>query len=347
MVNATNATTKQLTSALRLTPIWATLLSASFEIIICIGGLIGNVLFITAVLTRKKLRTYSNIFLINISVTDLIAIIFVSIQSADSYIQRGWRWGHVYCVIHNYLHASLLSISLWLTTFVAVNRYIYIVHKPRYQHVTNRATVILGLAFAWMLPIVLVCDDFIRKPSSTYVASAFRCISIPLAAPVFVVLFYVPSVIAVLSYIFIFIYVRRVRIRIKAHDRNNPNSTANKKDGPSSQELRMVVVTMAVFFLVTLGYMPFVLLLAAYQAMGKRAPPLYMVLLYPLLHVCGLMNPILYGATNRNFRAAYGELIKWKFLRGKTTVTPLGTVSAGTSNTVPSTTGRTQETSVN
>ncbi|XP_077991598.1 melatonin receptor type 1C-like [Glandiceps talaboti] len=342
MMNSTNSTTKQLTTTVRLTPIWATLLSASFEIIICIGGLIGNVLFIAGVLTRKKLRTYSNIFLVNLSITDLIAIIFVCIQSTDSYIHRGWRWGRLYCMIHNYLHATLLSISLWLTTCVAINRYIYIVHKSRYQKVTNKITVTLALAFAWLLPIVIVCDDFIRKPSSRYVPSAFRCRSTALPAPILAVLFYVPSVIAILCYLLIFLYVRKIRKRIQAHGATNPTiNTANKQEGPSSQELRMVIVTMAVFLVVTLGYLPFVILVNVYQAMGERPPPLYPVLFYPFLHVCGLINPILYGATNRNLRAAYKDLIKWEFFCGKTTVTPVGTVSEGTSNTLQSTTGRT------
>ncbi|XP_077985133.1 melatonin receptor type 1B-B-like [Glandiceps talaboti] len=350
-MNSTNATVKLPTPTIRMTPEWATLFSASLETIICTGGLIGNILFIAAVMTKKKLRTYSNIFLVNLSITDLIAILFVCIPSTDSYFNRGWRFGRNYGILHNYLHPTLLSISLWLTMFVAVNRYVYIVHNSKYGTVTNRLTVTLALVLAWLVPAAVVLDNFVQKPSSQYVPLAFRYTSTftKTRSVIFVcTLFYVPSAVAILCYFFIFIYVRKTRMRMKAHNENNPTTSANNHGGPSAQEVRMVVVTLAVFVLVMFGYLPFVILLFVCKAMGKPIPIGSMVLIYPLIHVCGLVNPILYGITNRHVRAAYKAVIVWKLPCRRTTnmkVTPIVTVSEGATVSGPGSTARTLTTS--
>ncbi|XP_077985134.1 melatonin receptor type 1A-like [Glandiceps talaboti] len=330
-----------------MTPEWATLFSASLETIICIGGLIGNILFIAAVMIKKKLRTYSNIFLVNLSITDLIAIFFVCIPSTDSYFNRGWRFGRNYGILHNYLHPTLLLISLWLTMFVAVNRYVYIVHNSKYRIVTNRMTVTLALVLAWLVPAAVVLNKSVRTPSSHYVPQAFRYMTsstMSRSAISMSFLFCFPSVVAILCYFFIFIYVRKTRMRMKAHDENNPTTSDNNHKGPSNQEVRMVVVTLAVFVLVMFGYLPNVILVFVYRAIDKPIPIVSMVLIYPLIHVCGLINPILYGITNRHIRAAYKAMFTWKLPCRRTAnmkVTPIVTVSKREIVSGPGSTART------
>ncbi|XP_070539583.1 melatonin receptor type 1A-like [Ptychodera flava] len=287
---------------------WVTYLTAAVEILFAIIAILGNIVSIGAVALKKKLRTLANAFMVNLSLTDIVAAVMVSALSVDAYIRRAWKFGHTLCVLHNLLHPALMSISLLLSSCIAINRYIYIAHQNVYHRITNKITVSFALLFSWSFPLALYVMTVPKH--SQYSPPTFRCRAY-VSELEFAFTVYIPSLVTLTFYTLIFFAVRKSRQRVQVYPGQN--------GGPNAQEVRMLKVLLAVFFLVSLGYLPSAVLVNTYISLGKPPPAEIFVILYPCLHVAGVINPILYGACNRNFRIAYNELLTGKLFRRKVT----------------------------
>ncbi|XP_077982011.1 melatonin receptor type 1C-like [Glandiceps talaboti] len=325
----------------KLPQVWVTTLTGVVEVIFTMAALIGNGLFIGAVILKKKLRTLANLFLLNLSMTDIVAALLVSSVTSGSFLNHGWYLSLDYCIFHNILHPALLGVSICLTTFIAINRYIYVVHNDKYHRVTNKLTVCLAIAIAWIEPTVVHAVRVAK--TSKYHSTAFRCRGITTQLE-FILTFYIPCSVSCLCYVLIFVHVYQSRRKIQTH---TSQQTANNK-GPNLQEIRMLKVLVAVFILVCMGYLPYIVLVnVSQEVIGQRPPGEAFLLLYPCIHLAGVLNPILYGANNKQFRDAYKDLLKIRIIFGnhpQSTVT--STQSSGEGSYQARITQRTQEISI-
>ncbi|XP_070535341.1 melatonin receptor type 1B-B-like [Ptychodera flava] len=291
---------------------WITQLCGSLELLFAVGTLVGNIMFILIVIFKKKLRTWMNLFLVNLSLTDIISALFISLPTMHSYYHRVWRLGSLYCLIHNLLHPIMISTSLWLTAFISINRYIYIVHNNMYQRLTNGITITLAIIFAWSAPIVSQYTVYKDTSLSSYDPTAFRCL-IPGTKLFFISLVYTPSFLVILWYILIIAHVLKSRCRVQAHAFTQPQSSTVTVATP--QELRMLLVVFGIFCLVLLGYLPVAFIIFIAKLQDRRPPIEGFILSYPLIHIGGVMNPFLYGVNNRHFKEAYKDLLTGKLIR--------------------------------
>ncbi|XP_006815774.1 melatonin receptor type 1A-like [Saccoglossus kowalevskii] len=307
-MNNSNSTTENSDiTAANEAPKWVTQFTGYIELIFTVVALFGNIVFVVAVLIRKRLRTTANLFLVNLAFTDIIAALLVSTFAAAAHLRRGWFWGHTYCIVHSVIQPFLLSISLYVSACIAFNRYVYIVHREKYQKINNKFSVVIFLLFSWLFPIIVRGQQFLKSPFF-YSSSVYRC-RYSTTQVITALIIYVPCAIVVICYTRIFIYVRKSRLRVQAHQQSLPNTaTNNTPKGPSKQELRMIAVFSSVFILILMGYLPFIILVSVYQAKGQRPPVGITILLYPCLHLAGVLNPIIYGLSNRHFRAAYKDI---------------------------------------
>ncbi|XP_077997312.1 melatonin receptor type 1A-like [Glandiceps talaboti] len=293
---------------MKLPSIWVTSFTGSLEVILIVLTLAGNLLFVFAFLVTKRLRTTGNLYLVNLSFTGIFAAIFAGAFTSDSFIRRGWRHGHDYCVFHNITHPALLSASCWLTCTVAINRYIYIVHNKYYSKLTTKFMITLSILFAWGFP--LSCSSYHVTKTSTYIRQAFRCRSVG-SLFTFIVEMYLPCLVALIAYTLIFVYVRKSKLRVQSH---------TGMQGPSRQEIQMLKVLSFVLMLVCIGYLPYVILINVYHFIypGIRPPPNALIILYPCVHLGGAINPLLYAWSNRNVRDSYIEILTGKIFFKKT-----------------------------
>ncbi|XP_070537482.1 melatonin receptor type 1B-B-like [Ptychodera flava] len=292
---------------------WVTQLCGTVELLFAVGALIGNTLVILIVIFKKKLRTWMNVFLVNLSITDIIAALSLCLPMSYTFYRRQWHFGSMYCLIHNLLHPFMMSTSLWLTAFISINRYVFIVFNTRYQRLTSSITVSLAIAFAWGTPVVLLYTVYQDTSLSFYDPSILRC---RMRGTPFIVMFlaFAPTFLVLLSYILIIAYVMHSRRRVQAHAATQPQSS-NLSSGPSPQELRMLFTIFAVFALILLFYLPYAIIVLVSSIGEQRQLPESAVLAYPLIHIGGAINPLLYGANNRHFKEAYKELLTGRLIR--------------------------------
>ncbi|XP_070535344.1 melatonin receptor type 1B-B-like [Ptychodera flava] len=298
----------------KLPTTWIVQVSATEEIVFAVLAVIGNLLFVCLVILKKEIRTFGNALLVNLSFTDIFAAVLVSVPSAVSFFLRRWIFGQTFCAIHFVLHSLLFGVSLWSTAFIAVDRYIYVVHNHLYRKTATRLTTTAFVLGSWLFPILtrMYIEEF-RFPVDAFRYSPYtlRCTGSTRQQPLSAALnVYLPSVVVIACYILIVNFVSRSRNRVQAH--------ASDQTGPNRQEIRMLVVIFAVFLLILLAYVPFQLILTISQSKNIRPPVDAMIALYPCMHLGGFLNPLLYGVNNRRFKKAYAELFTVIFAKCST-----------------------------
>lgn len=64
--------------------------------------LVGNTLVVAAVATSRKLRTVTNVFIVNLACADLLLGVLVLPFSAVFEVKDQWIFGHVWCQVGAY-----------------------------------------------------------------------------------------------------------------------------------------------------------------------------------------------------------------------------------------------------
>lgn len=127
--------------------------------IIFIIGVVGNVTLITIVLRNEKMRNTPNIFVVSLSVGDLLLLLFSVPFSSTLFTLVSWPFGTFVCKLNKYMQTLSLGVSVFTLTALSGDRYIAIVH-PMSRHATKPTliTVLIVLGI-WTLSALLAIPD--------------------------------------------------------------------------------------------------------------------------------------------------------------------------------------------
>ncbi|XP_078731470.1 neuropeptide FF receptor 1 [Lampetra fluviatilis] len=133
------------------------LIAYLFIFLLC---MIGNGLVCYVVLQSRRMRTVTNLFILNLAVSDLLVGIFcMPITLVDNLI-TGWPFGVVVCKMSGLVQGTSVSASVFTLVAIAVDRFRCIVYpfkrKLRISHALFTILVIWALALAIMCPSALM-----------------------------------------------------------------------------------------------------------------------------------------------------------------------------------------------
>ncbi|XP_028260143.1 C-C chemokine receptor type 7 [Parambassis ranga] len=112
-----------------------------FYTIICLLGLAGNLLVILTVFYFKRLKTMTDVYLLNLSFADLLFALSLPFWGANSMAK--WVLGLVLCkAMHTVYKVSFYS-SMFLLSFISVDRY-FAIAKAVTAHRHRSQTVIIS-----------------------------------------------------------------------------------------------------------------------------------------------------------------------------------------------------------
>lgn len=77
-------------------------------VIIFLLSVIGNVLVILTLIQNRRMRTVTNVFLLNLSISDLLLAVFCMPFTLIPSLLRNFMFGEVMCVLIRYLQGTLL-----------------------------------------------------------------------------------------------------------------------------------------------------------------------------------------------------------------------------------------------
>ncbi|XP_033640073.1 alpha-1B adrenergic receptor-like [Asterias rubens] len=312
-------------------------------IVVCIVGTFGNGLVILAVLLSRKLRTVTNVFVVNLAAADLL-VCFVLPWNAVGLLTKpgdGWPLPDQLCVAVALISFTCVGCSLYTLATIAINRWMLITRPSKtYRTCYTPAYLAAMIVIVWLVPflVAFVPPRFglgalgYTEKYSTCTHKNAHALAMYYSLLQSVVLFPVPFVIIIVSYVKIFKHVKqhtkvmKDQSEMSAETSNNRDSThesVNTRDsairGTSKSDLsprrprdasvikkrlsrRQVEITKNLFYVVC----AFTICIVPY-GVALLIPPSDPVIPWTgaLLVINSCINPIIYATKHPYFKQVF------------------------------------------
>ncbi|KAJ6218861.1 hypothetical protein RDWZM_004673 [Blomia tropicalis] len=111
-------------------------------------GLIANLLIVATISGHKSLHTVTNCFLLNLTISDLVTLLFNAIFNLVFMLNGHWPFGKTSCVMTNFITNLTIAASVFTIIFTSKERYNAIVHPLRKRLTKRRA--IVQIVIIWL-----------------------------------------------------------------------------------------------------------------------------------------------------------------------------------------------------
>ncbi|KAM9441008.1 melatonin receptor type 1C [Clarias gariepinus] len=278
---------------------------AALLIFTIVADVLGNALVILSVYRNKKLRNAGNIFVVSLSVADLVVALYPYPLALLAIFHGGWTLDAVQCQLSGFVLGLGVIGSVFNITAIAINRYCYICHTLRYERCYTRRNTCLCVSLTWLLSVVATLPNFLLG-SLTYDPRVFSCtftqtVSSSYTASVVLVHFMIPLAIVSFCYLRIWMLVIRVKGRVRA------------RPWTRATDLRHFLTMFVVFVLFAVCWAPlnFIGLAVALDPINvaPKVPEWLFVASYFLAYFNSCLNAAVYGFLNQNFRREYKQIL--------------------------------------
>ncbi|XP_062259952.1 C-C chemokine receptor type 9a [Platichthys flesus] len=132
-----------------------------FWMITLVGGA-GNLAVVWMYLNlRQRLKTMSDVYLLNLAVADLLFLVTLPLWAAEA--SHGWNFGRALCKVNSALYKVNLFSSMLLLTCISVDRYVVIVqttkaHNSQLERRRHSRLVCVGV---WLLALLLATPELV------------------------------------------------------------------------------------------------------------------------------------------------------------------------------------------
>lgn len=279
---------------------------ALFSIIVVLG-VGGNSLVIYVIVSRERMRTVTNILLLNLGMADLLFVLFVPSFTAYQFATTSWPFGGVVCKLMHYIVNVTAYVTVYTLVLIAAVRYMTIVHGISTARLRTARNAVGAVGALWAAALLVnvpvltaygVVYDYTWEPQcQTYQTANGRV----LFGTFFVFAYLFPlAAIALLS---ICIVRHLTKHRSEILERKN---RANSKTKRAGLLLIVVVVAFAVLWLPIHIY----LLLAFFESLPYNAVSMSVgVACRCLAYGNSCINPFIYNCTSKDFRDAFRDVI--------------------------------------
>ncbi|KAK7122211.1 hypothetical protein R3I94_019359 [Phoxinus phoxinus] len=284
--------------------------------------MLGNLLVCFIVLKNRQMRTVTNIFILNLAISDLlVGILCLPITLVDNLI-TGWPFDVVICKMSGLVQGASVSASVFTLVAIAVERFRCIVY-PFQRKLTQRQAII-SIAFIWALAVAIMCPSAVTLTVSQDVLH-FMVDRDNITYPLFTCWEAWPErsmrkiyTTVLFSHIYLapvtLIAIMYTRIAVKL-----VKSPASIRDARAEDEsrrvfrrkLRVVNMLLMVALLFTVSWLPLwiLMMLTDYGNLSPAQLDLVAVYIFPFAHWLAFfnssVNPVVYGYFNENFRRGF------------------------------------------
>ncbi|XP_048385605.1 neuropeptides B/W receptor type 1-like [Stegostoma tigrinum] len=125
--------------------------------VICAVGLTGNTAVIYVILKAPKMKTVTNMFILNLAIADELFTLVLPINIAD-YLLLQWPFGELMCKLIISIDQYNTFSSIYILTVMSINRYLVVLATARSKKMsyrTYRAAKIVCLC-VWLFVTVII-----------------------------------------------------------------------------------------------------------------------------------------------------------------------------------------------
>ncbi|KAM9806030.1 opioid receptor, delta 1b [Syngnathus typhle] len=275
--------------------------------LICVVGLLGNVLVMYGVVRYTKMKTATNIYIFNLALADALATSTLPFQSAN-YLMRTWPFGQLLCKLVIAIDYYNMFTSIFTLTMMSVDRYVAVCHPvkaldfrtPAKAKIINIAIWILSSIIAVPVMIMAVtkvtdkgsvdCRIIFPKPEWYWDTVTKIC--------VFIFAFLVPVFVITVCYGLMILRLKSVRLL----------SGSKEKDRNLRRITRMVLVVVAAFIICWTPIHIFIIVKTMVNINHNN------LLVMASWHLCialgytnSSLNPVLYAFLDENFKRCFRD----------------------------------------
>ncbi|XP_062307358.1 somatostatin receptor type 5-like [Osmerus eperlanus] len=288
-------------------PFWggSTVVTAVVSFIVFMVGLLGNTLAIYVVLRYAKMKTVTNMYILNLALADEIYILGIPMLTTQNVLSY-WPFGEFLCRVVMIVDTMSQFTSTFCLTVMSIDRYLAVVHpirsakwrRPRVAKVIN--SMVWVVSFLVVLPVTIysgVQDKFkscnMSWPDPQKVWSAAFILYTAILG------FFTPLLIICVCYLLILLKVRSAGAR----------AGLTKRRRSERKVTRMVVIIVVVF---VFCWLPFFItnivnLVVPIPETSLMAGVYFFQVTLTYVNSCA--NPLLYGFLSDNFKQSFRKVL--------------------------------------
>ncbi|XP_026181593.1 somatostatin receptor type 5-like isoform X2 [Mastacembelus armatus] len=286
-------------------PMPFSVVTAVIYTIVFIVGFLGNTLAIYVVVRYAKMKTVTNMYILNLALADelyILGIPFLGTNSALSY----WPYGDFLCKVCMTADAMSQFTSTFCLTVMSIDRYLAVVYPIRSAKWRRPQVAKVFSGMVWVVSFLIVLPVTIYS----HVQEEFNTCNITWPAPrdlwsiVFILYtsilgFFGPLIVICLCYLLIVIKVRSAGVR----------AGLTKRRKSERKVTRMVVIIVLVFAFCWLPFFIANIVNLIYIIPENNTTVAVYFFLVILTYVNSCANPILYGFLSDNFKQSFQKVL--------------------------------------
>lgn len=293
----------------------------------------GGVCFI--ILWSKHMRTVTNLFILNLAVSDLLVGLFCMPTTLLDNIIAGWPFGSLVCKMSGMVQGISVSASVFTLVAIAVDRFRCIVHP--FKEKLTIPTAVAIIAVIWILAVAIMCPSAVLLQvqeekhfrvllgSGNATRPVFWCREEwpdPGMRKIYTTILFANIYLAPLS----LIVIMYARISISLSHAAMPGAGKRSQEQRHSvwkRKQKAIKMLIVVTLLFTLSWLPLwtLMLLSDYASLSDLQLQLINIYIYPFAHWLAFfnssINPIIYGFCNENFRRGFQAVFKLQLCSGE------------------------------
>lgn len=273
--------------------------------LVTVLGVAGNSLVIYVILAKERMRTITNLLLLNLAFADLSFVLVIPPFTAHQIVAASWPLGDPLCRLMHYLVNVTAYVTVYTLVLISVIRYMTVVHSVRTAQIRSRTNVVVMIVTIWVVmlmvnsPVLMSYSVVENERGLTDCDITDHSVGQALFGAFFVFAYLLPlGVIGMFS----------VAILRHIH-RNKPLAFKNRTEDRKKQVGRMLILVVVIF---ALSWMPVHIHILVFFFGTLPDNDFYRavsVLWNCLAYFNSCVNPIIYNHTSKDFRDAFREAV--------------------------------------
>ncbi|XP_070845203.1 neuropeptide FF receptor 2-like [Chaetodon trifascialis] len=305
--------------------------------------MVGNGVVCFIVLRSKNMRTVTNLFILNLAISDLLVGIFCMPTTLVDNIITGWPFGSVVCKLSGMVQGISVSASVFTLVAIAVDRFRCIVY-PFKQKLTITTSKLI-IVIIWVLAVSIMCPSGVMlqvtKEQRVRIVLGSNNDTRPFywcrenwpnqemrkiyTTVLFANIYLAPLSLIVIMYARICLTLSKTTIppmrgsgTVSEEGIGNNKPSVEGRHTNSRKKTRVIMMLLVVALLFILSWLPLwtLMMLSDYASLTEHQYRVINIYVYPLAHWLAFfnssVNPIIYGFFNENFRRGFQAAFKFQ-----------------------------------
>ncbi|XP_037547080.1 opsin 4b [Nematolebias whitei] len=291
-------------------------------VILAVGitGMLGNFLVIYAFCRSRGLRTPSNIFIINLAVTDFLMCLTQTPIFFITSMHKQWIFGKKGCELYAFCGALFGICSMMTLMVIAVDRYV-VITRPLASLGAMSHRKALGFVSAawlysagWSLPPFFGWSAYVPEGLMTSCSWDYMTFTPSVRSYtmlLFTFVFFIPLSIIIFCYCCIFRAIQRTTRAITKINCKGTKESA-KKFHKMRSEWKMAKIAFIVILLFVISWAPYsCTALTAFAGYADLLTPYMNSVPAVIAKASAIHNPIIYAITHPKYRSAISRYVPY------------------------------------